>query len=145
MLLMLATCSGAKAGASSMTTRPEGRSTYRVLFGSSGRQSEGLEEASTSAAVGGLPAAADSAKKMSAKAGKTLKLCRMKQVLHGFGCAVAALCLGLGSAPALAQMGGQMPGGAGQRPGSGQMSQPEADVITTATEKPGIAAKKASH
>jgi tetratricopeptide (TPR) repeat protein len=67
----------------------------------------------------------------------------MKQVLHGFGWAVAALCLGLGSAPALAQMGGQMPGGAGQRPGSGQMSQPEADVMPTATEKPDIAAKKA--
>ena len=56
---------------------------------------------------------------------------------------MAALCLGLGSAPALAQMGGQMPGGAGQRPGSGQMSQPEADVMPTATEKPDIAAKKA--
>jgi tetratricopeptide (TPR) repeat protein len=67
----------------------------------------------------------------------------MKQVLHGLGCAVAALCLGLGSAPVLAQMGGQMPGGAGQRPGGGQMSQPETDVAPAATEKPDIAAKKA--
>jgi hypothetical protein len=114
-----------------------------VLFGSSGRQSEGLDEASTSLTVGGLAAAADSAKKMSAKAGKTLKLCRMKQVLHGFGCAVAGLWLAFAAAPAVAQMGGQMPGGAGQRPGGGQMSQPSDEVRPTSGEKPDAAAKKA--
>jgi tetratricopeptide (TPR) repeat protein len=63
--------------------------------------------------------------------------------LHGFGWVVAALCLSVGSAPAFAQMGGQMPGGGGQRPGSGQMSQPETDVMPTAIEKPDTAAKKA--
>jgi tetratricopeptide (TPR) repeat protein len=51
--------------------------------------------------------------------------------------------LGLSGAPALAQMGGQMPGGAGQRPGGGQMSQPEMRCDAYATEKPDIAAKKA--
>jgi tetratricopeptide (TPR) repeat protein len=67
----------------------------------------------------------------------------MKQVLHGFGCAVAALCLALTSAPAFAQMGGQMPGGAGQRPGGGQMSQPSDDAPAAPSEKPDAAAKKA--
>jgi tetratricopeptide (TPR) repeat protein len=67
----------------------------------------------------------------------------MKQVLHGFGSAVAALCLAVAGAPALAQMGGQMPGGAGQRPGGGQMSQPSEDVQPTPSEKPDAAAKKA--
>jgi len=60
----------------------------------------------------------------------------MKQVLHGFGCAV-----GLGGAPAVAQMGGQM-GGPGQRPGGGQMSQPSDAVIPSPPEKSDAAAKK---
>jgi tetratricopeptide (TPR) repeat protein len=74
-------------------------------------------------------------------AGKTLKLRRMKQVLHGFGCAVAALCLG--SAPALAQMGGQMPGGMGQRGGGVQGSDPADAVQPAAAEKSDVTAKKA--
>jgi tetratricopeptide (TPR) repeat protein len=66
----------------------------------------------------------------------------MKQVLHGFGCAVAALCLGLGGAPAFAQMGGQMPGGAGQRGGGVQGSDP-ADAVQPSAEKSDVTAKKA--
>ena len=38
IVLMLATCSGAKPGASSITTRPLGNSMYRVLAGSRSRQ-----------------------------------------------------------------------------------------------------------
>ncbi|MNT31678.1 hypothetical protein D3C72_1675240 [compost metagenome] len=48
---MLATCFGAKSGASSITTRPAGMSRYRVLSGSSGRQSDGFEALITSAKV----------------------------------------------------------------------------------------------
>jgi tetratricopeptide (TPR) repeat protein len=65
----------------------------------------------------------------------------MNQVLHGFGCAVAGLWLAFAAAPAVAQMGGQMPGGAGQRPGGGQMSQPS-DEPPAAPEKSDAAAKK---
>src|SRR5690242_4657591 len=56
--LMLATCAGANAGASSMTTRPVASSRYSVFSGSSGRQSAGVERSSTSADVGGLAAGA---------------------------------------------------------------------------------------
>jgi tetratricopeptide (TPR) repeat protein len=80
---------------------------------------------------------------MSAMAGKTLKSCRMKQVLHGFGCAVAGLWLAFAAAPAVAQMGGQIPGGLGSRGGGVQGSDPTGAVQPTPSDKPDAAAKKA--
>lgn len=56
---------------------------------------------------------------------------------------MAALCVGLGGAPAFAQMGGQMPGGVGQRGGGGQMNQPSQEVQPTPNDKPDAMAKKA--
>src|SRR5690606_9246359 len=44
---MLATCSGAKRGASSITTRPPGRSMYSRFSGSGVRQSEGADASSS--------------------------------------------------------------------------------------------------
>src|SRR5450432_3426670 len=82
-VLMLATCSGAKRGANSMTTRPPGNSTYSVLSGSSGRQSAGLEAFRTSVILGGLAAAGAAAdKKASVDTANNLKLRGMNQVLH---------------------------------------------------------------
>src|ERR1700674_4114880 len=81
-VLMLATCSGAKAGANSMTTRPPGNSTYRVFSGSSGRQSAGLEAANTSGILWCLAAAAGCDKKTCAPRIKILKLRLMSEVLH---------------------------------------------------------------
>ena len=46
---MFAACKGAKPGASSITTRPLGKSRYSVLAGSSGRQSAGVDAARMSA------------------------------------------------------------------------------------------------
>ena len=48
---MLATCSGAKPGASSITTRPPGTSMYSVLAGSSVRQSASGEASRISLAL----------------------------------------------------------------------------------------------
>src|SRR5271165_235980 len=79
---MLLTCSGANAGASSMTTRPPGNSTYKVLFMSSGRQSAGLDAAKTSPMVGGLAARAGCDKKTSAHRIKYLKSQPMRRLLH---------------------------------------------------------------
>src|SRR5277367_6295655 len=81
-VLMLATCSGAKAGANSMTTRPEGNSTYKVFSGSNGRQSDGLEAAKTSGILGCLAASAGCDKIISAPGIKNLKLAIMYPVLH---------------------------------------------------------------
>src|ERR1700729_224972 len=81
-VLMLATCSGAKAGASSMTTRPAGNSTYRVFSGSNGRQSDGLEAARTSGILGCLAASAGCDKIISAQGIKNLKSRIMHPVLH---------------------------------------------------------------
>src|ERR1700722_20374079 len=81
-VLMLATCSGANAGASSMTTRPAGNSTYKVFSGSNGRQSAGLEAASTSGMLGCLAAGADCEKIISAQRIKNLKSESMRPVLH---------------------------------------------------------------
>src|ERR1700679_3981034 len=79
---MFATWSGAKAGANSMTTRPEGNSTYRVFSGSNGRQSDGLEAAKTSGMLGCLAASAACDKIISAPGIKNLKLAPMDSVLH---------------------------------------------------------------
>src|SRR3546814_7230783 len=71
---MLATCSGANAGASSITTRPPGSVMYRVSAGSSVRQSEGCDAARSSAGDfgAGVPsAAADAVLVASAKARAT--------------------------------------------------------------------------
>src|ERR1700679_4034040 len=82
---MLATCRGAKRGASSMTTRPPGNSTYSVLSGSSGRQSDGWEAARTSAMVGFGAAVPGPDKKASAHGTKNLKSRHMHRVLHKLG------------------------------------------------------------
>src|SRR5690606_26377914 len=58
---MLATCSGAKSGASSITTRPAASSMYRVLAGSGRRQSVGREASSSSCVVLGRSAPASAA------------------------------------------------------------------------------------
>src|SRR5277367_5550580 len=81
-VLMLATCSGAKAGANSMTTRPAGNSTYKVFSGSNGRQSDGLEAAKTSGMLGCFAASAGCDKIISAPGIKNLKLKPMGPVLH---------------------------------------------------------------
>src|ERR1700689_364997 len=81
-VLMLATCSGANAGASSMTTRPAGNSTYKVFSGSRGRQSDGPEAASTSGMLGCLAANTGCDKIISAQGIKNLKLAIMYPVLH---------------------------------------------------------------
>src|SRR6267142_1538124 len=81
-VLMLATCSGAKRGVNSMTTRPPGNSTYRVLSGSSGRQSAGLEAFKTSVILGFATAGADAHKKASVNKTEDLKLCGIHRVLH---------------------------------------------------------------
>src|SRR5690349_12090987 len=51
---MLATCSGAKRGASSITTRPAGTCMYSTFAGSGVRQSAGAEASSSSFAVFGF-------------------------------------------------------------------------------------------
>src|ERR1700722_13690316 len=81
-VLMLATCSGANAGANSITTRPVGNSTYKVFSGSNGRQSDALEAARTSGMLGCLAARAGCDKIISAQGIKNLKLRFMHQVLH---------------------------------------------------------------
>src|SRR6202011_5050784 len=81
-VLMLTTCSGAKAGANSMITRPPGNSTYNVFSGSRGRQSAALEAANTSGMLGALAAGAGCEKKTSAHGIKNLKLRLMSEVLH---------------------------------------------------------------
>src|ERR1700675_5033920 len=81
-VLMLATCSGAKTGANSMTTRPRGNSTYKVFEGSRGGQSAGLEPANTSGILWCLAAAAGCDKKTSAPSIKILTLRLMSEVLH---------------------------------------------------------------
>src|SRR3984957_14385732 len=158
-VLMLATCSGAKRGANSMTTRPRGNSTYSVLSGSSGRQSAGLEAFRTSVILGALAADAAADKKTSIDRVNNLKLRGMNQVLHKSAgslaesgmrrilvcCVVLFAWLGAGVPMAQAQGypggGGGMPGGG--RPGMGQ-SQPGGDIPSTPqTEKPDAAAKKA--
>src|SRR5882757_1836837 len=142
-VLMLATCSGAKLGVNSMTTRPPGNSTYRVLSGSSGRQSAGPAAARTSGILGGLAAREDADKKVSVHRAKNLTLSGMHQVSHNRSsglaegrmrrisicCLVSLAWFGAGMHTALA--GGQgYPGGGGQmgRPGMGGgmsgMSQP---------------------
>src|ERR1700676_4896653 len=88
-VLMLATCSGAKRGANSITTRPPGNSTYSVLSGSSARQSAGVEAARTSGMSGCLPAGADDDKKASAQGTKNLILRDMNRVLHKSGSRLA--------------------------------------------------------
>src|ERR1700683_5386096 len=125
-VLMLATCSGANAGANSMTTRPVGNSTYRVFSGSNGRQSDGLEAAKTSGILGCLAASVGFDKIISALGIKNLKLAIMDPVLHKTltGCLGGemrriSLCLllmaGLYWAPAHAQY----PGGGGVPPITG--------------------------
>src|SRR5271167_4388788 len=79
---MLLTCSGANAGANSMTTRPVGNSTYKVLFISSGRQSAGLDAANTSPMAGCLADSAGCDKKTSAHRIKYLKSQPMHRLLH---------------------------------------------------------------
>src|ERR1700722_18154299 len=79
---MLATWRGAKRGASSMTTRPPGNSTYKVLSRSSGRQSDGLEAFRTSVILGWVAAGAHADKKVSVTGINHLKLPVMHQVLH---------------------------------------------------------------
>src|SRR5450631_2972711 len=84
-VLILTTCSGAKAGANSMTTRPLGNSTYKVFSGSGGRQSAALEAANTSGMLGCLAPSAECHKKTSAHGIKNLKSRFMNliyQVLH---------------------------------------------------------------
>src|SRR3984885_13619237 len=81
-VLMLATCNGANAGASSMTTRPVGNSTYKVFSGSNGRQSDGLEAARTSGMLGCLAASVGCDKIISTQGIKNLKSCLMYPVLH---------------------------------------------------------------
>lgn len=49
---MFFTWFGANAGASSMTTRPNGMSIYSVLSGSRGRQSDGFDALTMSATLG---------------------------------------------------------------------------------------------
>ena len=56
---MLATCAGAKAGASSISTRPPARSRYSVFLGSGVRQSPGLEASRMSCIERGLGAVAE--------------------------------------------------------------------------------------
>src|ERR1700722_7785995 len=158
-VLMLTTCSGAKRGANSMTTRPPGNSTYSVLSGSSGRQSAGLEAFRTSVILGALAAGAAAAdKKTSVDRANNLKLRGMNRVLHKSAGSLAesgmrrtligclALLAWLWAAVPTAQAGGQgypggggMPGGGG-RPGMGQ-SQPGDEMPSTAqSEKPDAAA-----
>src|SRR5277367_5695091 len=160
-VLILATCNGAKRGASSMTTRPRGNSTYRVFCGSSGRQSAAPEAATTSDMVGCWAARAGTDKKTSVKTIKNLKLRGMSRVLHKLGssrlggrmrwifiCGLVLLawCGGLQSAVAGGQgyPGGQMPGGrGGMGPGSSIDPAGDASNNTPLVEKPDKAASKA--
>jgi hypothetical protein len=57
-----------------MTTRPKGNSTYKVLFGSRGRQSAGLEALRTSGMLKGLAENAGCDKITSAQGIKNLRL-----------------------------------------------------------------------
>src|SRR5260370_18336054 len=161
-VLMLATCRGATRGVNSMTTRPSGNSTYRVLSGSSGRQSAGLAAAKTSGILGPWAAGADAEKKASALSPKNLPLSGMYRVLHKRASSLAEggmrrisarclvvlawFCAGAHLALAGGQGypggGGQMPGG---RPGMGSgMNQPGGEMPSTpAADKPDAAAKKA--
>ena len=73
---------GAKAGASSMTTRPAGSSTYSVSLGSSGRQSDGFEAASTSGMLGCACDCAAAGKKNDAARSKNLRLRTWELSMH---------------------------------------------------------------
>src|SRR5580658_828291 len=78
-VLIFATCRGAKAGANSMTTRPQGNPTYSVFSGSSGRQSAGLDAARTSGMLGCLAAGAECDKMTNAQGIKNLTLRAMSK------------------------------------------------------------------
>ena len=163
-VLMLATCSGAKRGANSITTRPPGNSTYSVLSGSSGRQSAGVEAARTSAMLGCLAAGAGRPiKKASAHGIKNLRLRSMHQVLHKSASRLAEGRMRriLVSMPCVAGVawrranapwqrsgvsGRRRPdaGRAGRHGQAGGMGQPATrSPSTPSTEKPDAAAKKA--
>src|SRR5882672_8644791 len=155
---MLATWSGAKRGVISMTTRPAGTSTYKVLSKSSGRQSAGLDAAKTSAILGRLAAGAAADKKVSVHSIKILKSGHMHRVLHNsrtgpregrmprivIGCLI--VLAGLGASLQRSEAGGQgYPGGG--RPGMGGQGAggpPMGEIPSTpSVDKPDAAATKA--
>src|SRR5450631_3751143 len=164
-VLILATCSGAKLGASSITTRPPGNSTYSVLLGSSGRQSAGVDAARISGMLGCLAASWGGARKASETRIKNLKS-RMHQVSHRsetslaegkmpriFICCLVLLawigadmqwtCVFAQGYPG-GGGGGQIPGGGrGRGPPGGGGPQPGDDISTApSSEKPDAASRK---
>ncbi len=154
-VLMLATCSGAYAGANSMTTRPVGNSTYKVFSGSNGRQSDGLDAAKTSGMLGCLAASAGSDKIMSAQRIKNLKSRFMYQYciklspanLGGEMRRILFFCLVLLTAElhgALAQAQGYPGGGIPPITGSGGRTPQQEEIPSAPPEvKPDKAAAKA--
>src|SRR5580692_3167490 len=155
---MLFTCSGAKAGASSMTTRPAGSSTYRVLLMSRGRQSAGLDAAKTSAMLGCLAAGAGCDKNTSAHGIKYLKSQPMHRLLHKSAisrlggemrrtviCCLALLVAAVHIPAALGQRQSPVgPGTVGGITGSGGRTPQQDEIPSTPIEvKPDKAAAKA--